>query len=585
MASRRQDSGLFPEIVEQALQAHSRLPLRGEKHSTFQEFFVDTGHLDSLKTADWQVVFGRRGTGKTFLLGTLHERAIQRIDQWGVMSIRMTMQDCVASPLGTSLRSKTLALGYFEMFLQNLIEEIIGYVDQVIKDDGPLARAVGRKVRRKRREIEHTTLEMLQAIQVGGGVTAFDSVEHVTTREQSTSKQGSLGASFEGSLGVARPNVGLTLGSQHQSATLTKESMEQVRRQVPRYALVRRNLLRLLELLEVEFMGLLLDEWTVLDPSASTAIQPMFSEALKRTFAGTPRVSIKFAANRYQTRFDNRGSKESYRGLELGADLFEALDLDRVRGNTEELLNFFRSLLFKRLSLAEPGLRVFLRPDSDEPDPQFLLSIFRSERAFRELVDVADGNVRDFLILFNEVARRRQCNVRPTWTTKDIHDIAAEKVVANRLQEVEFESLADQLLQKGIAPCVQRTGSRMFLVERGAGDAMHNALDELLEKRLIHPCPVDMLSTTVASSHRAFLLGHAFWVGWARRDAETVRDAEQSDVWQAVTEGNVGAFTITPDILDTQRIHCRECGNVFAPEAKSYVLKRLCPSCFEPIPE
>jgi hypothetical protein len=60
---------LYRESLERALR--TPLPLRSEQHGNYLDLFVDTGHLQLLRNPDWQVVYGRRGTGKTFLLGVL----------------------------------------------------------------------------------------------------------------------------------------------------------------------------------------------------------------------------------------------------------------------------------------------------------------------------------------------------------------------------------------------------------------------------------------------------------------------------------------------------------------------------------
>src|SRR3954470_15103809 len=60
---------LYADSLERALR--TPLPLRSEQHGNYLDLFVDTGHLQLLRNPDWQVVYGRRGTGKTFLLGVL----------------------------------------------------------------------------------------------------------------------------------------------------------------------------------------------------------------------------------------------------------------------------------------------------------------------------------------------------------------------------------------------------------------------------------------------------------------------------------------------------------------------------------
>ena len=99
-AAQRKPS-LFRDELEQALRAHNRLPLRSEKHQHYQDLFVDRQQLVMLESPDWQVLYGRRGTGKSFLFGMLHEQAASDLDRLRVLSVLVSAQDCKVEPTGT----------------------------------------------------------------------------------------------------------------------------------------------------------------------------------------------------------------------------------------------------------------------------------------------------------------------------------------------------------------------------------------------------------------------------------------------------------------------------------------------------
>ena len=63
--------GRYTEVIEQALRQHLKLPLRSERHKNYLQLFVDNRQLEILDNLDWQLIYGRRGTGKTLLLGVL----------------------------------------------------------------------------------------------------------------------------------------------------------------------------------------------------------------------------------------------------------------------------------------------------------------------------------------------------------------------------------------------------------------------------------------------------------------------------------------------------------------------------------
>jgi hypothetical protein len=91
---------------------------------------------------------------------------------------------------------------------------------------------------------------------------------------------------------------------------------------VARFRSVRNGLIQLADMLELERIDILIDEWSLLDVS----IQPIFANTLRQAFGSTGKVSVKIAGDRYNMTFSNG----PHQGLELGADLFEAAHLDRV---------------------------------------------------------------------------------------------------------------------------------------------------------------------------------------------------------------------------------------------------------------
>jgi ABC-type branched-subunit amino acid transport system ATPase component len=62
-----------PDIVNSALRKHLGLSTRAEDIGRYGELFVDPNVIDSVRNNVNQVVFGKRGSGKTSLLGYLTE--------------------------------------------------------------------------------------------------------------------------------------------------------------------------------------------------------------------------------------------------------------------------------------------------------------------------------------------------------------------------------------------------------------------------------------------------------------------------------------------------------------------------------
>jgi len=404
-----------------------------------------------------------------------------------------------------------------------------------------------------------------------------------------SSKEGSqLEARVRGDLSAADHSLGGSLGWGH-----TRERERRIRVgwheegvAVPRFPLIRPLLLNLLDEIGVEHLNILIDEWSALDPTGATAIQPEFAELLKRTFAGTPHISVKIATNRYQSRFSNHAAGGQYRGLEMGADFFEAVNLDRSLLDEEDLIRFYGRVLFKRLLVCEPGLEVFDPRGTGQPVDQFLLSIFHDGRAFRELVRGSEGIPRRFLLTFNALSQACSHSLHRLWDSSFVQHRIRE-ISLEEESDVGYHSEASQLLSHQVKNIVTSTGSRAFLVQREDREILESAVEELLEKRLVHEYPRSKLPPDVRDEYDCYLVDYGLWLDWERafvasdvEPAEAPLPAAGLDLLER--RAALDTLTVKAATLDRSKLTCRSCHSVFAAEARSYQLKGLCPECFEP---
>jgi len=571
----RKRTALYPQLIEAALRQHEQLPLRAEQHGNYGDLFVDTHQLELLRNPDWQVIFGRRGTGKTFLLGMLAEEGKRARD---VLTINLTAQDFLVSPVSARVSDHVRAHAYFQTFLELMLGKLAGAVESWIRAQRVTkARAVAR--------MEDLVLELLQLAEDGRPVRAFDSVEWTSTDSEDSHKRRGRDIDARIDIGSNRLGGRITGGFGRGSGSSADSERSRIRRgePVPRYGEVRQKLGDVVELLDFAQVNIQIDEWSVLDDSATTAIQPEFAELLKRTLAGIPRVSVKIATNRYQTRLNNRGSSERYRGLEVDADIFVATNLDRALHGIDDLSSFYETLLFRRMRHVERGLAVFDPYQQDQPDPEFLLAMFRDRSAFEQLVKGAEGNPRDFLLMFKRLARYVSYKLDSPWTTATVMQIVRESSIEGQ-DEIEYESVANTLLTGAVKEVVTTTRSRFFAVIRDDFGRFEDALDELLEKRLIHEFPREDLPPETRDRFRGYLVDYGLWLDWERAVATAAGVTEPAEeALPDLSLNGMNAHVIDPSAVDTTSlIVCIECEALFPEHARSYQLEKLCPECFRP---
>jgi hypothetical protein len=143
---------------------------------------------------------------------------------------------------------------------------------------------------------------------------------------------------------------------------------------------------------------------------------------------------------------------------------------------------------------------------------------------------------------------------------------------------MEYQSEAGQLLAPCIKDVVTATGSRLFLVKREDADALGNAIDELLEKRLIHEVPRTDLPSGIRDSHHAYLADYGLWLDW--QHALGGRDDEYDERDVVLDPNQVADLVVDPSEIEmTDMLRCPHCASVFSKRSRAFQVRQLCPEC------
>jgi hypothetical protein len=478
--------------LERAIFEHARLPLRSDQHQDFLKYYVDDGRLQPLLSGDWQVIQGRRGTGKTILLGALHDTL--NTSGSNDVALMFTAYDFQAEPVGTGLPDAARGLGYFQVFLDDLSHRLHEEVHRIFPASG-FSRLFGASARKSAR-VEKLLREIGELSERGTPIGAFSHIESAHATTQALESSYGYGTEAEAGVdrwGVIHFNTDIKAeASRQQKARSLYETIERSPA-IPRFGDVRKKLIGLLEELRINRLYLLIDEWSYLDPQGQ--LQPLFADLLKRTFGGTSSFSVKIAAESERLHLEASDDSRATRGLELGGDIFPAVDLDRPL-NSRNKRQFFSKLLSRRLGL------------TDDVDMEH--KIFYAEDAFTELVTAGEGIPRQFLSIFNRAAQRHSYRVEPLWTVESIRTASIE-IMAEEEQRMRGSPSADLL--DLIRIHVRNTGTRIFSIDREDRHLIEDRLLSLLRRRLIHDHDQFDIAPNPDKQLDLFRLDYALWLG------------------------------------------------------------------------
>ncbi|WP_329218931.1 hypothetical protein [Streptomyces microflavus] len=446
-------TGLSP--INRAL---NLVPKRAESRHTEQlrDTFVDSGVAIVLESLDHQVLYGRRGTGKTHALRYLETE----VKQQGGIPVYLDLRT-VGSPEGLFLGEEIKPTERASRLLVDLLGQFHDALMSEVLEDNEL--------------IENTSLiDKLDALLDSISTVRLSGEVEVSQEGEKTSSNKST---FGVKLGFKAPEVDLSSESGNENRRLTTETRRGTESISLNFSDIARALRALFGALKDRRVWLLLDEWS----SVPGDIQPHLGEFLVRCLLPIRGVTVKVAAIEQQTNFRTRLPSGQMIGLELGADIAANVSLDEFmvfEENKERSREFFKSLFFNHLTLGGA-------PNSPVTQITSAQSIVRNgftdTRAFDELVRAAEGVPRDALNIASKAA------IRAATAKISVHDVRAagrswfqsDKEAALRSREE-----ASRLLNWIIDKVIRERRARGFLVnQKQASDPL---LLALFDARVLH---------------------------------------------------------------------------------------------------
>lgn len=420
--------------------------------------FVDSAPLfDLLSTTNNQVIYGRRGTGKTHALKFLSEQVIKT----GGLPIYLDLRSVGSNGSIYGDTSKSLA----ERASVLVIDVLTAMHDELYQvalakiDAAPNPGEITIRVDDFARSI--STVEVK-------GITETEKQEAAAT-----SAQTDIGASIK-----AEP-AKLKLGAIFKSATDQKVSnSESIKRSGQEaihlnFGSVMTALSGLLGVLGASRVWLLIDEWSEIPID----LQPYLADLLRRTVLPVNTITVKIAAIEHRSHFTVMRGRGEYIGVELGADMAADLNLDDFlvfENNQNKATNFFKNLIFKHYATAEDAL-----PEIDTADKLVQLA-FTQTPVFEEMVRAVEGVPRDALNLAAKIASRA---FGQKIAMQHVRAAARDWYQQDKASVIKGSEELSLLLDHIIGEVIGARRARAFLFASNVRDAR---IDQLFDSRLLH---------------------------------------------------------------------------------------------------
>lgn len=417
--------------------------------------FVEAGPLfQLLSSPNHQIIYGRRGTGKTHALSFLAESVREQDD----VVVEIDMRTAGSIGAYSSERSP------MEARVTQLLVDALGALHTQLVD---VALAPDSNVRINLSLLDRMA-EALSTIRVTG------------TLERELSQRASHEATRASTSGVDVSGTGpaVRFGSERKTSTdahIEQRTLESGTADLEiNFSDFADAFQRVANDISPHRLWILLDEWS----SLAAEVQPFLADVVRRSLLPVRGVTVKIAAIEDRSLFRVPTKFGDYRGIEVGADMSADINLDDFMvfaNDNEHAMDFFATLLSRHVSCREKGAAGAI--DADE----FVQRGFRDRAAFRELVRAAEGIPRDALNIASLAAQKAY--TRPL-EISHVREAARQWYHQDKeaaIRRKETRSLLTALIQE----VVGRRSKRTFLIHQDVA-RQEFSIRDLYDARLLH---------------------------------------------------------------------------------------------------
>lgn len=416
--------------------------------------FVDIGTLlPSISVRDHQIIYGRRGTGKTHaLIYVLEQAKIRKASTVYVDLRRVGSNGGIYADIRIPLdqRATRLLLDVLGFVHETLVAQMLGDAEADLSTLGPLLDKLGQSIT----EV---------------GVSGDKTVERSGTGTQTTGIKKSYNLTLAAKPALELGGANQRSASQAQSYKVTEAGAVNYR---VHFGSVSKALADIANALARREVILVLDEWV----AVPLELQPFLADLIRRAVFPVIGITVKIAAIEQRASFKLKRETGDYIGIEVGADASTDVNLDDFmvfENNAERAITFFRDLVFKHYQ-AETS------DQSVATAPEMVRLAFTQKNAFDEFVRAAEGVPRDAINILSISAQNAS---EEAISIPHIRKAARDWYLRGKEATVNSEVQAQKLLHWIIDQVIGRRRARAFLLLSGS---RHPLVDALFDDRVLH---------------------------------------------------------------------------------------------------
>ncbi len=532
-------------------------------------------HIDELRSNDDQVIWGRRGTGKTTLLKAFTYEINTVVRDPKVVAVYMLLSQAIPTDteIGSVMGDGSILAAYvYTNILLTLLKEI-----EIVYN----TRKNGLDRDQESRFLDEYCLlcDYIDTYQkyILGGECEIESLKSSAIKNE-VAKEGGVEGSVTvkvlklfGKLKVSKGSI-IEQKSRFNVSGKIQFILETKK--------INSFLIDMMDSLSLDRIVLCLDEYSEIDKVSEFSIQSKLAELLKQTFFKNNRFTVKIATIWNKTKFQGKGGPGT-KGIEYKQDIFPGPDLDVMfMGHNTDIVQYFKTALINTYYMGEK--------DTDTHKKilqEFIVNRIFGDDSFRQLICGAQGVSRAFMVMVHKYLTQFINNNGTVLKSLAVYEI----IKCQYIEDVRYKICTDYSVYRVIEKYITDNIRRYFLIKRDDYVRCKDTIRYLNARGYLMQIHGHNTDRRIRDSYKLFIIHYGCYLDALETEnyksgrKQIASDATLTSDTLFIPEYSKELFT-EPEKYTVElpaeaedEVYCQHCEKIF--KTKEKVNKKICPNC------
>lgn len=554
--------------------------------NAFYPLYIGEDLLEEMEVADSQIVWGRRGTGKTHLLKAFTQKINEDQEKYELAFYISCDNVKLETPANITFEDDIKRMKYFaretyKAFLINILEQIIDTYEEKLNSKYKY-NDFSEEEKRIILEQVDSKLEKLLEISTTGipRVVEVNEINNVNRKMQKISESESAFGLDILKKGHSKFSAIFGRKSKRNGEDIKSQEIEKRIAYDFSFMEIQRTIEAFVKAMKIDMIYICIDELWLIDDKNSISFQPVFLDYLRQTFFGQRGISVKIASIRETTKLNSKNSAENCYGLQSGHDIIELANLDSIQYSSQEINEKFLEILTLRVNYFSNEFNNKKNENLLYNQKYIIDIIFKEKRYFEILVSLSNGIPRNFLHIL------RICMVKINYDLRHyflhmylISEVVMSIFVNDRRSNMPMnENSVYNILNKYL----DRNKNIFFIISTEQVKRAKVEINNLIYTEIIHRIPSSVTPNSIMDSYKAYFIDAGKYLYHLKEMDFDSYVSILTDFTLAIPKDiieNIDSYILDLSKIEVDYIECPSCSAIIGKTNPVYVNFNGCYVC------